>query len=533
MLTFNTYFSYGFLGILLPLTIIFYLILPQKYRRIVLLAASYVFFWAISGKLLVYLLVSTILIHYLGLWIADVHREADDRMKELGKEEKKTYKKEVSRRLRLILAFGILFQLGILIVLKYAGFVTLNINHFIRLLGKFEPLAIPVFAVPIGISFYTMQAISYLFDVYRKSIKADRNLLRLALYMSFFPQIMEGPICRYSQTADQLWQAKPLEFHNFLSGFQRVLYGVMKKLVVADRLNLFVKNVFNDYGSYDGFIIALAAVFYTIQLYMEFSGTMDLVIGCGEIFGIRMPENFMRPFASVTISEFWKRWHISLGGWFKDYIFYPLSASKPMKKLTSRSRKKLGNHFGPLVAGTIALFCVWFCNGLWHGAGWRYIFFGMYHFVLILTGSMIAPYVKKTMKKLNISRRSRPYRYLQMIRTMVLVCIGELFFRANGLKDGLFMFRKILSDFSLKTISKGTFFSMGFDQADLMIVFFVVGIVSFVGYFQERKVSLREKIAEKSMWKQWIFYYAAIMFVIIFGAYGASYVPVDPMYAAF
>ena len=145
------------------------------------------------------------------------------------------------------------------------------------------------------------------------------------------------------------------------------------------------------YFLYDGFVNALAMVCYTLQLYMDFSGTMDVVIGSAQIFGIKMPENFQRPFFSVTISEFWKRWHITLGTWFKDYIFYPVTMSKPMKHMTSKARKKLGNHYGPLIAGGVSLFCVWICNGIWHGAGWHYIFFGMYHFALILGGNMLEP----------------------------------------------------------------------------------------------------------------------------------------------
>ena len=178
---------------------------------------------------------------------------------------------------------------------------------------------------------------------------------------------------------------------------------MMKKLVVADRLNSFVVLVFNDYGNCDGGVIALGAVLYTVQLYMDFSGSMDAVIGIAEIFGVPMPENFERPFFSRTISEFWKRWHITLGAWFRDYLFYPVTASDKMKKLTSSARKKIGNHYGPLLAGSVALFCVWLSNGLWHGSDWNFIFFGMYHFVLILLGNLIAPPVRWLNRKLHVN----------------------------------------------------------------------------------------------------------------------------------
>ena len=267
-------------------------------------------------------------------------------------------------------------NLGILFAYKYLDFVIANLNRFMK--TQIQPAGL---ALPIGISFFTLQAVSYLIDVYRGVIKADNNIFRLALFMSFFPQIVEGPICRYEQTANQLWNVSKIEHSNLVQGSQRILYGMMKKIVIADRLNPLIQEVFTNFLQYDGGIIAISALCYTIQLYMEFSGTMDAVIGTAQIFGVTLPENFSRPFFSKTISDFWARWHISLGAWFKDYIFYPVTLSKSVKNLTSKLKKKVGKYFSLIAASAIALFCVWSCNGLWHGAAWNYIFFGMYHFV--------------------------------------------------------------------------------------------------------------------------------------------------------
>ena len=178
-------------------------------------------------------------------------------------------------------------------------------------------------------------------------------------------------------------------------------------------------------------------------------------MGSGQIFGIVLPENFKRPFFSSSISEFWKRWHISLGAWFRDYMFYPISMSKPLKKLTMKSRKRLGNHFGPLLAGAVALLCVWLCNGFWHGAGWQYIFFGLYHFILILCGNAFEPYSEKALKKLHIDPNCKVYYGFRVFKTTLLVCIGELFFRAATLSAGMGMFGKIFSDFSFATLKSG------------------------------------------------------------------------------
>ena len=227
------------------------------------------------------------------------------------------------------------------------------------------------------------------------------------------------------------------------------------------------------------------------------------------------------------------RWHITLGAWFKDYIFYPLSMSGPLKKLTGAARRRLGSHFGPLLAGSVALFAVWLCNGLWHGAGWQYIFFGLYHFALILCGSLTAPLSQRIAGALHIDRDAGPYRMFRIARTALLVCVGELFFRADGLRAGLSMFCRMVTDFSLRSFTDGTFLGLGMDKHDFFIVIVAVLLVFAVGLMRERGISLRETVARQHIAVRWSVYYAAILFVIIFGAYGIGYVPVDPIYAAF
>lgn len=528
-----SYFSVQFLAILLPVTVTTYAFLPQKPRRIVLLLASYAFFWAVSGKLLVYLLLSTLSIHHFGLWLADNQNRCDQALEPAQKENRKGIKVLYQRQQRGIIAFAVILHIGVLAVLKYSAFFATNLNVGFDLLKLPATVAIPSFVLPIGISFYTMQALSYVLDVYHRKISADRNLFRLALYMSFFPQIMEGPICRYTETAAQLWSVPPIEYRNLTFGLQRILFGILKKMVVADRLNLLISNVFNSYQDYDGFVIAVAAVCYTIQLYMDFSGTMDVALGIGQIFGVSLTENFQRPFFSKTIPEFWKRWHITLGAWFRDYIFYPVSLSKPMKRLSSKARKRLGHHFGTLPASAIALFYVWLCNGLWHGAGWNFIFFGMYHFVLILSGNIAEPFIAKSAEKLHISRSGPLYHGFQIVRTAALVCIGEMFFRANGLRTGLAMLKKIFTDFTFNTIVEKTFFSFGADLYDYIIVAIVLAVIFFIELRQEKGLSIRERISTKPVVERFAVYYALIMAIVIFGAYGAGYVPVDPIYASF
>ena len=444
----TSFFSLHYMLFFFPAALLGYALTPARWKRYSLLLISLGFFFLISGVLVAYLLASALSIWAFGLWLQKIHTRKAAAVKAAEKSERKAIKQAYLIRSRYVLGLAALVHIGGLLVLKYSGFFMENVN---LLFGKAYP--VPSYALPIGISFFSLQAFSYLFDVYRGVQEADRNLLRLTLFLAFFPQIVEGPICRYSQTATQLWDVKPITWENLTLGLQRIGYGMMKKLVVADRLNAFIEAVFTGYHDLQGGVIAIAAVCYTIQLYMDFSGAMDAVTGTAQIFGITMPENFQRPFFSRTISEFWTRWHISLGAWFKDYIFYPVTMSKPMKNLTSTARKRIGNHFGPLVAGAIALFCVWFSNGLWHGAAWSYIFFGMYHFVLILSGNLFAPAAKWLNGKLPWSAESLGFRIFQILRTSVLVVIGELFFRAEGLKAGLAMFGRMVTDFRFSSIN--------------------------------------------------------------------------------
>lgn len=531
--TMTSYFAVIFLVAFLPICIIVYSIIPQKTKKYFLLFASMVFFWLVSGQLIVYLILTIMSVHYFGIWLDRIQGKRNAAVKAAPKEERKALKKVFLHQSRLVLLFAAVIHIGVLLVIKYSPFFTTNVNNLFTLLNVPLQLDIPSYIMPIGISFFTLQAISYLFDVYRGLIKADDNIFRLALFMSFFPQIVEGPICRYSQTADQLWNVKQIEFENLKLGAQRILFGLMKKLVIADRLNPLIKEVFSNYSNYQGGIIAIAAVCYTIQLYMDFSGTMDAVMGIAQIFGVTMPENFQRPFFSKSISEFWQRWHITLGTWFKDYIFYPVTMSKPMKNLTSSARKKLGNHFGPLLAGSVALFCVWFCNGLWHGSAWNYIFFGMYHFALILAGNIISPAVTATNKKLHINADCFAYRTMQMVRTTILVIIGELFFRAEGLKDGLAMFGKMVTDFSFSTLDSTLMDKLKIDVQDIIIVAVALAIIFVISVLNEKGINIRLSLKKKNIVIRWGLLYALIMFIVIFGAYGKGYVPVDPIYANF
>ena len=527
------YSSPAYFLLFLPFVLLLYKIVPKRVRPKILLLASFLFIFLLSKSRIIFLILSILSIYFSALLLKRMKEKAIVELENVSKDQKKVWKKKEKRKERLVFILCLLFNLGILIVLKYSFFLGTNLNHLFTVLDFPFQFSVPKFILPIGISFYTLQALSYLIDVYRDTICADKNIFCFSLFVSFFPIIMEGPICRYSEIAYPLYQGEDLSYRNITFGAQRILYGLMKKMVIADRLNIIVKTIFDHYASYDGGIILLGAILYTIQLYMDFSGVMDIVIGSGEMFGIRLPENFRQPFFSKNISEFWMRWHITLGKWFKDYIFYPLSLSKGLKRLTMKLRKVLGNHFGPFVSGSIALFCVWLCNGLWHGAAWTYIFFGMYHFCFILFENVTEPFFSKVYRKLHVNKESKIYLSLVIFKTWIIIIIGEMFFRATSLTAGFGMLEKIFTEFSLASFKHGFLYTLGLTKGDFIIVFLILIIVFVISVLKEKKIDVREKIANYPIPLRWTIYYVLILIIIIFGAYGVGYAPVDPLYVNF
>lgn len=525
------YISLIYLLAFLPSLLLIYVLLPQCHRWKLLLAASYLFFYLLSGKLIVYLLLSTVSIHHIGLWLSKC--DVDVSEKENTIEDIRAQKAAGLKKKRRILWYGVAVHIGILLFLKYFNFFGNNINVLSAKL--LMPVQIPkiTLVLPIGISFFTMQAISYIVDVYQKKIKADDNLGRLALYMAFFPAIMEGPICRHSQTAQSLYAGRNLEYKNVTFGIQRIIWGVFKKIVIADRLSPLVTMIFNNYSEYGGLLIVLGAVCYTLQLYADFSGCIDVTLGTAQMFGITLPENFRQPFFSRTASEFWRRWHISLGTWFKDYVFYPLSLTKFMKTLGKNARKKYGRYIGPIIQSSIPLFAVWLCNGLWHGTGWHYIFFGLYYFTIILLENLIEPFAAKMAVALHLNRDRLIWRMIQAIKMAAIIVTGELFFRAVRLRAGFSMFRSIFTGFDAAVFTNGSILKLGLSGKDFFAVIAGLILVFIVGVLHEKGVSIRERVSGWNICLRWSFYYAAILAVIIFGAYGNGYIPADPLYAGF
>ena len=533
-------FSVIYLLIFLPGVIVIYAAIPRRGKPYVLLAASYLFYFLICRWIIGYLLATTISVYLWGIALDSIYKKRDKEIaglpqndKDKLKASKKIIKGKYQKYLRTVMWLGVIAHLGLLLTLKYSGFFADNINTVFSKLGIGLSITVLKFALPLGISFFTMQAIAYIVDVYRGTIKADYNLGRIALFMGFFPQIIEGPICRYSQTAESLWNARKIEYKNLTFGIQRILWGMFKKIIIANRLHPIVEEILLGRTGYHGGLLFLGAIGYTLELYMDFSGTIDGVIGTAEIFGVKMPENFKQPLFSHNITEFWKRWHITLGAWFKDYIFYPVTLTKPMKKLSGWGKKRIGNYYGPMLSIAVALFCVWFSNGLWHGAAWSFIFYGMYHFILILLENIFEPPFNKLDEKLHIKKDSKWFRGFQMIRTLILIFIGEMFFYEESLANGLLVFRRMLTDMSFAPGVMRVVTYVKSDIYDLWAIGIGLLVVLVVSFLKEKGVDIRERLAKSNIALRWIILYALIVSIIVFGAYGTGYLAIDPMYANF
>ena len=527
------YHTLLFLVVFLPLVVICYQLAGQKYRPMVLLLAGYIFFFSFSRMLFLYLLGTTVVLYVAGIAIEKRQLIFKEQKKGLERDAIKALKKTITKQKRRILMVGLLILLGVLLFVKYYNFFAENVTGLFSLLML--PVGLPQLRIlqPIGISFYTLQGIGYLVDVYEGKVEAEHHFGKLALFMAFFPQLMEGPISRYGQTAEQLYAGTPVTERSLTMGACRICFGMLKKICIADRLNPFVAHIFEGYIYCNGTTIFLGALAYTVQLYMEFSGCMDIVIGVAEIFGVTLPENFRQPFFSKNVSEFWRRWHITLGEWLKDYIFYPVSLSEGVKKAGNRAKDKFGKHGSKIVVSAAALFPVWLSNGIWHGARWSYIFFGIYYFVLILLSVIFEPLFETFREHFPKLVNHPLYHVFQMLRTGILVVIGEMFFRAAGLKHGMLMFAQMVGNFHLRELFSRNLLELGLDFQDFVIVFLGIVVVFVVSYWHEKNIHIREKIASLPVPARWCIYYALLLSVILFGAYGDGYLAVELIYAGF
>jgi D-alanyl-lipoteichoic acid acyltransferase DltB (MBOAT superfamily) len=508
-----------FIGIAL----ILYYLSPKKYQWVILLAASYCFYAAGGLGTLAYLLFTT-LTTYAAALILDT---LSARRRALPKEDKAAISRLRGKK-RLVVLCVTLMNFGLLYVMKYWNVTADALN------GIFDfSLPLSELIIPVGISFYIFQSVGYVIDVYREKYAAERNPARFALFVSFFPQLVQGPISRFDQLSEQLFARRGVNFDDIKYGIQLAMWGYFKKLVIAERAGVIVGAVFGDAQAHSGSMIAVSVLFYCVQLYCDFSGGIDISRGVAKMFGVDLMENFRRPIFATSLSDFWRRWHISLGTWMRDYLFYPLSLSKPLGKLGRYTRRRVGGTLGKILPSSIATFVVYFVIGIWHGVNFRYIVFGMWNGLVITSSLLLSGVYAKARKGLRLNDEGLTLKILRIVRTSLLVFVGRYLTRAPRLLTALYMLKKTVTRFDVSRLFDGTVFTLGLPRSGVLIVALGMLVVLAVEFFQERNVHLRERLETKSALLQWLAIVVPLAAILLLGAFHEEYVAAEFIYAQF
>ncbi len=499
---------------------------PQKWRPGVLLGASLVFYFASTKRYIVYILLAAAIAWGVGLLLGRLDALQADTRPALPADRRKPFKKEVGALKKMAVTGGVAAMAGILLFVKYLPFGARVLSQLMESLPGSPVFTVPTLVQPMGLSFFTLMAISYMVDVYRGSCKAAERYWQVLLFLSFWPHVVEGPFDRYGSLSPALLDPPPPSYRNLTFGIQRIVWGLFKKMVIADRANMYVKATFDDWTQYSGAATVLGVLLYTLQLYAEFSGCMDIVCGSAELFGVHPAENFRQPFFSASVGEFWRRWHITLGAWLREYVFQPLILSKPMQKFARLCRDKVSPAAArqwPVWAG---LGITWALIGLWHGAGWLYLLYGLYYFALQWLGELAEPALRRVLPRLPVWRKARPYRLWQVLRTFVLVNFGMLLFRANGVRAAVDMLRSLTVPYTGSLLIK-------LDARDMAVLAAGAAILFAVDWLHHRGHQLRAELAVRPLVLRWTVYIAAVLAIMIFGAYGDNYDPAAFIYAQF
>lgn len=521
----------------LVLAVALYYVTPKRYRWVTLLVVNYVFYYFAGIKYFIYLFATTISTYIATIKLgnmAEQNKTAFQAAKaDLDRDAKKAWKANFTKRKRRVLIPTLLFNFGILAVLKYSAFVSENLNLLFAKVSA--PVELPVFhfLLPLGISFYTFQTMGYLIDVYREKVIPERNIGKLALFISFFPTIVQGPIGRFSALSTQLFTGNDFSYQKAKFGVQLMLWGAFKKLVIADRAGVLVDTVFASYDTFGGTYIAVAALVYCIQLYGDFSGGIDIATGAAQLFGIDLEKNFERPYLATSIPDFWRRWHITLGAWFRDYVFYPLSLSKFFTKVGKKGRQIFGNYIGKLLPVLIPQFIIFFLIGIWHGAEWKYIAFGFYNGTLIVLGILFEQPLQNLVQKFKINTTCFSWHLFQILRTLVLVTLGKIITRAPGFGVSLAMMHAMVTKWDTDVLFQGGLLQLGLDVQDLCVLAVACLVLLCVSILQECGIQVRETLAKQNLYFRWVIYLCAVFSLILFGVYGLNYNAADFIYRGF
>lgn len=515
--------SVYFLIFLLITFLVFY-ICPVKYRWIVLLISS-VCFYVIAGavKFLPFIIFTSGVVWVCARRIGMLYEEQDEKIRtgEFDRAEKKKIKEEYRVKAKKILLLALVLCVGILCVTKFTKYAVHYMNMISKAVGGITPFSAEWILVPLGISYYTFSTVGYLLDVYWKRYAYEPRFFRFFLYAIYFPHIVQGPISRYSLLGQELKKELKFDSRRIVFGMELMLWGFFKKLVIADRLNIFVSGVY-DGNPHAGSIFLVAMLFDAFQIYTDFSGYTDIVRGVSQIFGVELEQNFNHPFFSKTVPEYWRRWHMTLGGWFKDYVYYPCTISPFMKRMNKKTKKVLSERGSRFVTVVIPVFVTWVLTGLWHGTGKTYLCWGIYYSTLITISVAFQPEFEKVTKFLKIKTDTFSWQLFRMLRTFCCFMGGRLLTSPGSLHNTLIVVKSILFRFRAWRLVDGTIFHYGLDWPQLILIGCSILTLWGVSMMQER-FSVREMLEKQNIVFRGIIIFAAIFSILIFGIYGLGY----------
>lgn len=516
--------SYEFIGFLLLVFVLYYA-LPKKCQWPLLLIASYVFYYFSGITNLCYIVFTTVTTYFLTVAIQRSKDKTNDYVKahkaDLSREEKKKIKAAAKSRQKLFLILSIVSNIGMLAVVKYTNFVIHNLNGIMDAFHSTASIPGLNIILPMGISFYVFQSVGYAIDVYWDKAKAEKNFFKVALFVSFFPQLIQGPISRFGDLAKTLYGPHSFEWKNVCFGIQRILWGFFKKLVIADRMLVAVNTIIGDTDTYKGAFVFVGMLFYALELYADFTGGIDITIGIAETFGIHVTENFVRPYFSKGIKEYWNRWHITMGSWFTDYIFYPISVCQPMLKLSKFSRTHFGEQIGKRVTVYLSCFVVWFATGVWHGASWNFIVWGLMNCVVLLISQELEPFYRWFHKKVKVNG-TFGWKLFQVLRTILLMSSLRTFDCYRDVPLTFKMYGTMFTTFNWCKLFTGSLLGLGLTTADYIVL--LVGLVLLVTVsLVQRSGSVRGKLATKAYPIQFTVWCLLFLAIVVFGTYGVGY----------
>lgn len=477
--------------IFFPVVILLYFIIPHRFRYIWLLAASYYFYMAWNPVYALLMLTSTFITYTSGILI--------------DKANKTSGGGNAAKLKNIYVSISFILNLSILFFFKYFYFAVDNIN--ILLSALHIQLIQPKFDIilPLGISFYTMQMIAYIVDIYRGA-KAETNFIKYALFISFFPKLLAGPIERTATFLPQLQERKYFNYDNLKNGLLLMLYGYFLKMVISNRAAILVNFVFENYEAYMGLEIFVAITIYSIQIYADFFGYTCIAIGAAQTMGFTLLQNFNHPFFAVSVGDYWRRWHISLSMWLRDYIYFPLGGSRCSKI------KKYRN-----------ILITFFISGLWHGANWTFIIWGMIHGLSIILDDIFKPVFQKIYSIFNINTQCFSFRLFQIIIAFLIINYSRLFFRAPDIETAVIMTKQMFSVWNPWIFFDNSLYDMGLSRKDFYVLCFSIIILWAVSFMQEKGIKIREELAKQNLVFRWILYWIAIFGILTFGVYGTAY----------